>query len=638
MFADIVGYTSMMQEDESLAIQARDRHRKVIREQVLNHSGEIVQYYGDGALIIFPSAKESVMAAIEIQQHLRQDPKVPLRIGIHLGDIVQDKEGVFGDGVNIASRIESMGVAGTILFSDRVFQEIANHPSIRAISLGVFQLKNVKIPVEIYALNEEGIEIPGTSDLNYAKSKSISKSIAIMPFTNMIDSDKPDYFADGVSEEIINGLSKVEGINVISRSTCQAILQSEEDILAVGRRLKVFYFLEGSVRRVGDRVRVSVRLINTDDGFQLWAESYDRNLNDIFEVQDEIARRIINGLKISFDIPVQEETIVARATESMEAYTQHLKGLHHLKKENPDEVKKAIEHFQNALKIDPGFTSAECALSRSFSYLGSCGGLPPVSAYAKALKCVMTAIEKNGDSAEAHLAMADIKFYHFWDWQGARESLEKAVALGLNSSELHQSYGLYYAAVGKPAQGIPKMLKALELNPLSVPVMIMLGTLYLFDEQFGSAVAVFNEILELEPGYRKAHQFKGMALGCMNAHQEALQEFEIYHKAVNHPQKAITGLIISHHHLGNKQMSDELMSRLYDRLKKDYSAAVEIDIAISHAGIGDYETAVDFLENVFEKRLSIACMGMIWVMRCPCFKELWKHPGYKNLLDNIGIV
>jgi len=612
MFADIVGYTAMMQEDETKALEARDRHREVIGDQVLSHSGEVIQYYGDGVLIIFPSAKDSVMAAIAIQKSLQQNPSVPLRIGIHLGDIVQDKEGIFGDGVNIASRIESMAIPGSILFSERVFQEISNHPGIETLSLGMFQLKNVKSPVEIYTICEEGIKVPMASDLESEKGKSLSKSIAIMPFMSMVDPDKSDYFADGVSEKIINGLSTVEGIDVISRSTCKAILQSQEDPFAVGRRLKVSYFLEGSVRTAGNRVRVSVKLVNTNDGYQLWAESYDRNLDDIFEVQDEIARKVINGLKVSFDISTQEETIVAKATDSIEAYTQHLKGLHHLNRGNPDEVKKAIDHFEKALKIDPDFSSAKCALSRSYSYLGSCGVLPPVSAYATALKCVMEAIEKNSELAEAHLAMGNIKLYHFWDWHGARESLEKAASLGLKSAELYQSYGLYYAAVGRSAQGIPKMLKALELDPLSIPVMSMLGTLYLFDEQYKKAVDIFDEILELEPAYRGAHQFKGIALACLKSYEDAFKEFEVYHKKVNHPQKALTGLIICNQYWGHKEKVDELMTRLYDRLNNEYSAAVEVDLAVGHACIDDYDTAIEFLERVYENRLSIACMGMIW--------------------------
>ena len=637
MFADIVGYSAMMQENEAKAKQLRDKNRQVIEEQVAVYSGEIIQYYGDGALIIFPSAKQSLLAAIVIQQTLQQEPAVPVRIGVHLGEIVQDHEGIFGDGVNIAARIESLAIAGSILFSERVCQEITNHPSIRSISLGQFELKNIKIPIQLFAIQEQGIKIPKVSQLNVAKGRNISKSIAIMPFSNMAAPDEPDYFADGVSEEIINGLSKVEGVDVISRITCNSILRSAEDPIEVGRRLKVSYFLEGSVRKVGNRVRVSVHLINTDDGYQQWSESYDHDLDNIFEVQDEIAHKVINGLKVSFDLPSQQRNVIEKATKNIEAYTQHLKGLHYLKKGIPEETKKAIKYFEEALKIDPDFASAECALSRSYSYLGSCGALPPVDAYAKALKCVMSAIEKNGEFAEGYLALANVKFYHFWDWNGASESLEKALSLGLKSAELYQSYGLYYAAIGQPSLGIPKMLKALELDPLSVQLMTMLGTLYLFDQQFQKAISVFDEILQLEPGFRGGLNYKGVALACLGRYEEALAVFETYHHIVNHPQKALIGLIICHYQLGNQGKVDEYMDRLYTRLKHDYSTAVEVDLAIAHAGTGDYDTAIDFLESVYEKRLSIACMGMIWVMRCPLFVKLWSQPGYKKLLTKMGM-
>jgi TolB-like protein len=637
MFADIVGYSAIMQENENKAKQLRDKSRQVIEEQVAVYAGEIIQYYGDGALIIFPSAKQSLMAAIVIQQTLQQEPVVPVRIGVHLGEIVHDHEGVFGDGVNIAARIESLAIAGSILFSDRVCQEITNHPNIKPISLGQFELKNINVPLQLFAIQEEGITIPKVSQLNVAKGRNISRSIAIMPFSNMAVPDEPDYFADGVSEEIINGLSKVEGIDVISRSTCHSILRSGEVPIEVGRRLKVSYFLEGSVRKIGNRVRVSVHLINTDDGYQQWAESYDHDLDNIFQVQDEIAHKVINSLKVNFEIPSQQKSVIEKATANIDAYTQHLKGIHYLKKGNPEEAKKAIEHFEQALAMDPDFTAAECALSRSYSYLGSCGALPPVSAYAKALKCVMSAIEKNRDFAEGHLAMANIKFFHFWDWDGARESLEKAVSLGLNSAELYQSFGLYYAAIGKPSQGILKMIKALELDPLSVQVMTMLGTLYLFNQEYQKAISTFDEILELEPGFRGALQYKGVALACLGRFDEALATFETYHQKVNHPQKALIGLIFCHHHFGHQEKVKELMNRLHTRLKEDYSTAVEVDLAIANAGIGDYDAALGFLESVYEKRLSIACMGMIWVMRCPYFMSLWSHPGYQNLLRKMGM-
>ncbi len=636
MFADIVGYTALMQQDERQAKAFRDRHRSVVSNKIEEYDGELIQYYGDGALAIFNSAKESVLAAIDIQESLRESPQVPVRIGLHIADIVHDKDGVFGDGVNVASRIESMAVPGSVLLSERVFQEISNHPSIKVHLLGEFTLKNVKNPVKVFALKDDRLVLPHKDDLATGKHQQYSKCIAIMPFQYLGPADESDYFADGVCQEIVNGLSTVEGVSVISQRTCTAIHQSSSDPLEMGRQLNVAYFLEGSVRKAGHRIRVSTQLVNTADGFQVWGQTYNRDLDDIFEVQDEIAHHIVHALKLRFDISAKEEPIIPKVTEDVKAYTLHLKGMHLLRKNNPADAQKAIEKLDQALQIDPTFASAQCALSYCYSYLGSCGTFSPVDAYARALRYAMTAIENNPNLAEGHLAMAKIKFYHFWDWDGARQSLEKAEKLGLNSADLYQSYGLYFAAIGEPFKGVKKVEKALELDPLSVPIMSTLGTLYLFVEEYEKAISIFTDILELEPSFRGAHQYRAIALSCQGKQEEARREFLVYHEKVNHPKKAVAGLIITNHLLGEEEKSREYLQRLYDRLEEEQSAAVEIDIAISHAGIMEYDIATGFLERIYEKRLSIACMGMIWVMRCPYFKGYWSHPGYSRLLQKMG--
>jgi adenylate cyclase len=258
------------------------------------------------------------------------------------------------------------------------------------------------------------------------------------------------------------------------------------------------------VRKAGDRVRVSVQLVNTADSFQLWAETYERNLDDIFEVQDEIARNVIHSLKVNFNLPTEENQVVAKPTENVDAYALFLKGMHHWKKHTPSDTEKAVEIFNEALGLDPQYSAAQCALSQCYSFLGSCGSIPPTDAYARALSYAMTAIENNPKLAEGHLAMANIKFFHFWDWEGAHASLLKAESLGLNSALFNQTYGLYLSSVRKLDQGVAKMQRPLELDPLSLQVMDTLTTLYIFNEQYDKAIFLYDEILELEPSFRGA--------------------------------------------------------------------------------------------------------------------------------------
>ena len=296
MFTDMVGYTALMQKDEQLAKSQRDRHRSVLTKYIALHNGEILQYYGDGTLTIFNSAIEAVNAAIEIQLDLKNEPTVPLRIGIHLGDIVYDEEGVYGDGVNISSRIESLSAAGGILISEKINDEIKNHPEIKSQSLGRFHLKNVLKPVEIFAITNEGIIVPSAEE-THQKSGCADRSIAVLPFLNMSSDADNEYFSDGISEDLINALTRVEGLKVTSRTSSFAYKNTSLDIMQIGKDLRVTHILEGSVRRAGNKVRIAAQLIGTEDGFHIWSETYDRSLEDIFQVQDEISNIIANKLK-----------------------------------------------------------------------------------------------------------------------------------------------------------------------------------------------------------------------------------------------------------------------------------------------------------------------------------------------------
>ncbi|MDX1406936.1 MAG: adenylate/guanylate cyclase domain-containing protein, partial [Saprospiraceae bacterium] len=588
MFADIVGYTAMMQENEEQARQLRDRHRVVIERAIADHGGELIQYYGDGTLSMFGSAKEAILGALEVQQQLHQEPVVPLRIGIHLGDIVRDEGGIYGDCVNVAARIESLAIPGTILFSEKVKRELENHPSLQTVPLGEYALKNVRRPIHVFALNDQHITVPRQDQIADGKHQKVAQTIAVLPFGCSAAGADAEYFAEGISEEIISGMSRVDGVSIISRTTCLKLQNSGEDMNAMARKSKVSHILEGRVRMAGNRVRVSAQLSSTADGYQVWSEVYEKDLDDIFAVQDEIARHVVSAMKVNFAAPTQSAPIIPTPTRNVDAHRLYLKAMHHLQKHNPENVQKAVDILTETLALDDGYSAARCGLSHCYAFMGSCGMLPPTDAYAQALHHAMTAIENDPKNAEAHLAMANIKFYNYWDWDGAFRSFVKAEELGLSSTLLHQSLGLYYMATGQPGDGVARMQQALEQDPLSVPVLDMLGSLYLFNEQNAEAIETFNEALELDPAFRGAIQHRGIALMAMGQYQQALEDFEEYHRRVNHPQKALTGLIITHHTLGNHDLTAEYIARLYERYEEDPSPAVEIDLALALTGIGDY--------------------------------------------------
>ena len=275
MFTDMVGYTALMQENERQAKNLRNKHKEVLENLVSEHRGQILQYYGDGTLSIFGSAIEAAVCASKIQQELQIEPKVPLRIGIHAGDVVYDDEGVYGDGVNIASRIENLAVPGSVLISEKINDELKNQKEISTVFLGRYELKNVKVPVKLYAINSEGLVVPSYKDIE-GKTSNSDSSIAVLPFINLSAERDNEYFSDGITEELLNALAKVDGLLVTSRTSSFAFKGKNIDIREIGRQLGVKTLLEGSVRKYGNRVRVTAQLINADDGYHKWSETYDQ--------------------------------------------------------------------------------------------------------------------------------------------------------------------------------------------------------------------------------------------------------------------------------------------------------------------------------------------------------------------------
>jgi len=296
MFTDMVGYTALMQQNEQLAIQKRDRSKKIFEESLAKHDGKLLQYYGDGTMSIFSSAVNAVRSAIEMQTLFLTEPKVDVRIGLHIGDVMFDDNGIYGDSVNVASRIESLATPGGVFISEKLFDEVKNNEGITTKSLGYFELKNVKQPMQVYAITNPGLAIPSREELR-GKTKAVLNGIAVLPFASLSSDPENEFFCDGMTEELINVLAKVDGLQVTSRTSAFAFKGKNEDVREIAAKLNVQKIIEGSVRKAGNKIRVTVQLINASDGNHFWSETYDRNLEDIFEIQDDIARTIANKLR-----------------------------------------------------------------------------------------------------------------------------------------------------------------------------------------------------------------------------------------------------------------------------------------------------------------------------------------------------
>ncbi len=635
MFTDMTGFTALMQEDEKKAKIFAERQRQTLEKLIPAYDGKIIQYYGDGTLSIFSSATNSVLCAIEIQKELQKDPKVALRIGLHSGDVSYDDQGIYGDCVNVASRIESISVPGAVLISDKVFDEIKNQNDISTDSLGKFFFKNVKRQIEVYAITNEGLVIPSAAQIGLKAGSE--KSIAVLPFVNMSSDAENEYFSDGISEEILNALTSVEGLQVSARTSSFSFKGKNEDVRQVGIKLGVSTVLEGSVRRSGKRIRITTQLVNAADGYHIWSENYDSDLEDIFQVQDEISLKIVNKLKEKFALTDKTAHIIKPPTENIDAYNLYLKGRYYWAKSNAEDIAKAITTFEEVIRIDPNFASPYCALSFCYTFMGSTGLMPKADAYSKAKDFTLKAIELDPNHAESHLSLATIKFYHNWDFDGAEISLNKAVSLGLNSSLLNQVHGWFLIAKGEFVEAIEKMEQALKLDPLSLPIMTNLADAYSFAGRFDEALAQYDKVIELDPTFRRAFEGKGMTYLASGDYEKSIENFEQYQKLIGHALKGFSSLGHAYAAAGQIDKALECLEKIKQREREEPGVVLDMDYAFIYSGLKEYDTAFQFLNQTYEKRVGIACLGMIFCIRYPMLNELKSDPRFNQLVGKMGL-
>ncbi|MEE9448708.1 MAG: adenylate/guanylate cyclase domain-containing protein [Ignavibacteriaceae bacterium] len=629
MFTDMVGFTAMMQENEEKAKQLRDLHRSVLEEKISNHGGDLLQYYGDGTLSIFKSGIEAVKCAVNIQSKFSEEPKIPVRIGIHIGDIVKEEDGIYGDGVNIASRIESISVPGSVIISDRLQAELSNQPEIKAKSLGKFELKNVKRQVEIFAVASGKIKVPSSNELKSDKVKSV-KSIAVLPFVNMSADPENEYFSDGITEEILNALVKVDGLQVTSRTSSFAFKNKNQDMQEIGNQLKVSRILEGSVRKVGKRVRITAQLINTSDNFHIWSEVYDRNLEDIFQVQDEIASKIANTLREKLTGIQQKEHLITAPTKNLEVYNYYLKGNYNLNKWNPESARKGIEYFEKAISMEADFAPAHSSLAFCYTMLGAMGYIEAKVAYDKARKYSLNAIKLDDTLADAHTALGLISVFVDWDLGSALQSFKRAISLSPGDAKVYHAYYVYLIAVGNLDEAIKVTQKAVQLDPLSLPINKAFGDALLNSKKYDEAIEQFDKTLELDPNFRTAIEAKAWAILLKGENDKAIETFKEYQSKTDDPLKGQTALGYAFAVSGFTDEAKKCLRKMEQREKKYKDVNLNMDYAVIYTGLKDFDKVFYYLDKSLDEG-NVA----FFFKAHPFAEELRKDPRFQEYFEKI---
>ncbi|HMJ07152.1 MAG TPA: adenylate/guanylate cyclase domain-containing protein [Chthoniobacterales bacterium] len=436
--ADVVGYSRLMGTDEGGTLAAFNAIRAEIDGKIAEHQGRIFKLTGDGMLAEFPSVVRAVACAAEIQRGMRernadvpQDRRLVFRIGVHLGDVIAQDDDVFGDGVNVAVRLEGIAGAGGIAVSESVREHVGNRLELIFEDRGEQQLKNMEQPIRVYdvALEEAIQPVPGLT-------KSDKPSIAVLPFTNMSGDPEQEYFSDGITEDIITDLSKISALHVIARHTSLAYKGRPVKVQAVGRELGVGFMLEGSVRKADRRIRVTGQLIECANGTHIWAERFDRDLTDIFAIQDEITHAIVEQLKVKL-LPQEKQSIGQKRTDNVEAYTYYLRGRDFFYRHSRRYFELARRMFAKAAELDPNY-------ARAYAGMADCDSLLISNYQADAdideiLALTARALELDDHLAEAHASRAfALSIAH--RTEEAEIEFERALALDANSFEAHFLY------------------------------------------------------------------------------------------------------------------------------------------------------------------------------------------------------
>jgi TolB-like protein/class 3 adenylate cyclase/Tfp pilus assembly protein PilF len=630
LFADMAGYTAMMQENEQLARTKRKRLKAVLEETVAKFNGKILQYYGDGSLSIFNSAIDCVWCSIDIQQQLQQEPKVSLRIGIHTGDVIIDDEAVYGDGVNLASRIESLAVAGGIFISEKVQDEIRNQENIHTRELGYFELKNVRYPVRLFAITNDGVAMPRRDELK-GKTKETNNRLAVLPFINMSADPENEYFSDGITEELLNTLTKVDGLQVTSRTSVFAFKGKNNDIRDIAIQLNVDKVLEGSVRKAGNRVRITAQLINAADGYHIWSETYDRSLTDIFEIQDEISGIIANRMRENLTEKEQDKS--KAAVKNLPAYTQYLKGLHFWNKLTPGDMRKAMECFEAAIGIEPDYAQAYALLAGAYSYLGAHGQMLPDKAFEKVRMYADKALSLDDTVAEGYISKASLYLFYEWNWQAAYESLHKAIRLNPAVVQAYELLGFYYIITGKKEKAVEALETAERFDPLSPVITLSLGNMYAFAERYDDAIRQADKLLDIDPHMRASLELKAWSTGLKGEWDKALKLFQEVHRLTNHPLKGLMGLGFTYAVLGYRDWTMECIKKIEQRQQEEPDAVLDGELAALWFGLGNRDKAFYYLNQCVDKRVG----PVSYILEYPPYKEIKKDPRYKLLLERIGL-
>jgi adenylate cyclase len=534
--ADVVGYSRLMEADESGTLaRLRALRRDIIDPSIAAHSGRMVKLMGDGALVEFASAIDAVTCAVEIQKNVREhntaeagDSAIWFRIGINVGDIIVDGDDIYGDGVNIAARLEGLAEPGGIFISRTAADQVRDKVPIRIEDRGDFTVKNIARPIQVFCVIADRPQILAAASPSQGAAPTAPKklSIAVLPFANMSGDAEQEYFADGISEDTITALSKLSQLFVIARNSSFTFKGRNVNVQEVGRNLGVRYVLEGSVRKSGNRVRITAQLIDATTGGHLWAERFDRDLTDIFAVQDDVTQQIVQALALNLTEGDQQR-LATEQTDNLEAHDCFLRGREQLWHFTREQNSQARELLQRAIELDPKFASAHAflALAHGLDYINR-WSTPPSTSIEHVEELATRAVALDDRNPYAHWVLGIVNLHLRRHDMAIREA-ERSIALAPNLAEGHESLGnaLHYS--GRSEEALACFDQAMALNPYYPDMFLHFQAQAMFQlGRYEDAVTSLKRRLVRNPGTDVSRVLLAASYGHLGRLAEAREEWQ----------------------------------------------------------------------------------------------------------------
>lgn len=667
MFTDIVGYTAMMGSDEKLAVSTVTHHKKIIEQFVPEFEGELIQFYGDGSLSIYPSSTFAIECAMKIQEVFQKGIIVPLRVGIHIGEILVKEDNIYGNGVNIASRIESLGQSGTILFSESIYQTICNNSSFKTELLGDFEFKNVDAPMQVYALANDGFPVPdkrkitgklkeesskrefetlddpnklSTKEEGDLSTKISDKSIAVLPFVNMSSDPEQEFFCEGISEEIINTIVQLPDLTVAGRTSSFCFKGKNEDLRSVGDTLGVSKILEGSVRKSGNRVRITAQLVEASTGFHLWSRKYDREMDDIFQIQDEISAEITNqlNLTLSGDDLMPE---ARKQTKNVEAYQLYYKG-RSLFFQRGMSLLEALKCFKAALEIDPNYALAYSGLADTYVMFSFHGYLHPSDCWAEAIPAAQKALKYGPDLGETRNTLAVIALGHDRDLDLAETEFKNALKINPAHTQARVWYAMLCLAFmrGNFDEGVEQFKIAIKNDPLSSYAHSCYALILASNNNFEKAIVSAEYAVKLDPESLIARYNLGYSYLWSGFLEKALEQCNLALKISEHHAWILHLISLTYMKLNQTEKALGILSEMENRFQDHYLPPSNLAIVAAALGKDEYalelaNKAVDIIDPYISFLITILKDSEA-LRKIPGFEKIRARLGYSNQIGKVN--